>query len=767
MAKSRNIVVGNPREILQKYFGYTDEDQIPEELREDNTPKAFILPRKFWQDYDDAPLPTARSSTVIHEPDSLIAKKQDVGFIPDRRLLKKLEEEKEVEPFVPRQPKNFAVDYLARQPFKKYGLISSNLNDASPGRMEHFELKDVNVDPGGHLRRDQESERKFQISEITDTPVKIANKEGPLTDDKRPWYSDGWAEGADPNVLKKSPAFTEGGNDIDPPRHGGRGKPGRKGKGKRGSNEDDRRDSSGKRRGKKPRRSSLSSVGSQMDSNSSGSSSGSGYSCTCGLSSSSSGSGSSSSSSGSGEGGEGEDSSRKRSKSRRRKKGKSKHYSGEEDGEGEAGEEPRRKDIAIAANINIDQEVPPWAPTSWKPPPGYKGWIYKPKAVTQSAPDTSVKFGEDPRNMMPGSDWFRAFGVVKKAEREGTIENLRHILGFIEGEDELKKLEMPDDEGMSDHGGEEWDVMERLPRGDLPSRRIYPEHPTPEHFKYYRSYPLYPSLSTERYFEWYKDVDRLMNPFGIRRVHRPAGFSKSMTHINWNDPKEAAKWYSYGYRRPDTKPKPERLDYETKDYIYNNARSIMLMPPKRVIPKYIDDRHGTNHLLEPSGLVRKFIFREDFGRIPEYLMGRNEEQCRPRCPDMDKFYRPHRCKYLHGHIHCKICMRPHPTVKSYNRECQCDMTPQDYERASVYRSGSRFMDCSSDSNGVQYLYGSSKYKKGVKSSNNFDVESVLNDLGLGEEYRRSKAARGGSQNLSNVNCSSLRVNVSNSSPVYV
>lgn len=109
-------------------------------------------------------------------------------------------------------------------------------------------------------------------------------------------------------------------------------------------------------------------------------------------------------------------------------------------------------------------------------------------------------------------------------------------------------------------------------------------------------------------------------------------------------------------------------------------------------------------------------------------------------------------------------MRAHPTVKTYNRAWECDMTPQDYERASEYRAGSHFMGSSSPS-AVQFVY--SRSKKGAKATNNFDVECLLNDLGLGEEYRRSKAARGGSQNLNSVTGSSVQVNLSRTSPVYV
>lgn len=675
MGKSRNIVIGPPREILKKYFGYKDDDQLPEDLQHDATPKAFILPRKMWRQYDDTYSPdTAHHDEKLGSPVKDKKPEDDSAFQLDKRILKRMEEEKDVEPLIPRQPKNFAVDYLARKPYKKYGMLSTPLNDASPGMMEHLELRDINVDPGGHLRREH-TDRQFKISDITDTPVKVAPKEGKLKDDKRPWYADDWAEGADPDKVGKSPNFTTGLDDIE--HRPGEGDFRKKPKGKKGDEDhDDDWNRPRKRRGK--HKSHTRGSGSTRGSSDSSGSSSSGYSCTCGESSSSSGSTTSEGSSagegsGSGDGG----SSKKRSK--RRKHKKKRRGDGEEE-EGLDGEDPSTKEMAVLAQIPEDG-VPPWAPASWKPPTGYKGWIYKPKE-TQSAPETTVHLeeGADARKG-PTHDWFRAYGVVKKAEKEGDIERLRHLLGHIDEEDDLKKFEEPEPEPGQGSEEEEEDVMERLPRGDLPYPATYPEIAPPDNFKYYRSYPLYPTLSNERYFEWYKDVDRLANPFGKKRGnYRPAGFSKSMGNIDWNDPKEAAKWYAYGYRPPNNKPKPERENYETKDFIYDNARSIMLMPRRRVVPKYIDDRKGTSHLLEPSGLMKRFVFRGDFGKVPEYIMCRNEELGRPPYPDMDKFYRPHRCKYLHGHIHCKICMRPHATVKNRGGggdQWHCEMTPRD------------------------------------------------------------------------------------------
>lgn len=287
-------------------------------------------------------------------------------------------------------------------------------------------------------------------------------------------------------------------------------------------------------------------------------------------------------------------------------------------------------------------DMPAWVPLQWRPPKGYTGWVQKDGEQdrrTSSTPNMPMPFQDEEE-----SDWLKAFDIVKNAEKDpDELARLKNLLNGSPSEDE------------------EPDPMERLPR-ETPSRREYPKYDFPPEFQYYRSYPLYPTISTERYYEWYKDISRLKDPTERRKSIRPVGPSRSAEHIDWNDPKEASKWHSYGYRRPATKPKPQRPDFDTRDYVYDNARSTVIQVPRKVVPKYIDDRNGTSHFLEPSGLAQKYVKRNDYGTIPPYLMSRNQELGRPPIPDMDKFYEPHRCKVTRD-LRCKICRSPVPTTK--------------------------------------------------------------------------------------------------------
>lgn len=193
--------------------------------------------------------------------------------------------------------------------------------------------------------------------------------------------------------------------------------------------------------------------------------------------------------------------------------------------------------------------------------------------------------------------------------------------------------------------------------------------------KYYRSYPMYPTLSNERFFEWYKDLRRLQDPLAKQDELKKKRRSKSLDDADISlsryprtrtsgdsgstDRPTRSDRTSYTYHHSDGKP--ERKDYSIKDYIYDNARSIAIMPPRRPVPRYVDDRKGTTHLLEPSGLLHRYVHKDEFGKIPYYLRWRNEELGRPSDPDFDKFYSFHRCKFQYGHIHCKHCNRAYPT----------------------------------------------------------------------------------------------------------
>jgi hypothetical protein len=104
---------------------------------------------------------------------------------------------------------------------------------------------------------------------------------------------------------------------------------------------------------------------------------------------------------------------------------------------------------------------------------------------------------------------------------------------------------------------------------------------------------------------------------------------------------------------PPSKPKPKKGPNDI-DFLLKNALQTVRMPPKRPVPYYIDDVRGSRHPYCTSGLERMFVYKEDFGKIPQYLQERNVELGRPAVPDFRKFYQNHDCKFYHRHVHCKV-----------------------------------------------------------------------------------------------------------------
>jgi len=62
-----------------------------------------------------------------------------------------------------------------------------------------------------------------------------------------------------------------------------------------------------------------------------------------------------------------------------------------------------------------------------------------------------------------------------------------------------------------------------------------------------------------------------------------------------------------------------------KNFINTNAVENIMSVPKKSLPKYVDTKGGNTNLLEPSGLVPKYIKKPDFGETPAYLKKRNAE----------------------------------------------------------------------------------------------------------------------------------------------
>ncbi|NWI47712.1 ENKUR protein, partial [Picathartes gymnocephalus] len=65
-----------------------------------------------------------------------------------------------------------------------------------------------------------------------------------------------------------------------------------------------------------------------------------------------------------------------------------------------------------------------------------------------------------------------------------------------------------------------------------------------------------------------------------------------------------------------------------KDFINKNAVAVIKGEPKKPRPFCVDTRQGDKYLLEPSGLVPKYIKKKNYGVIPKYVTQRNEEMKR-------------------------------------------------------------------------------------------------------------------------------------------
>ncbi|KAJ8396790.1 hypothetical protein AAFF_G00013890 [Aldrovandia affinis] len=65
-----------------------------------------------------------------------------------------------------------------------------------------------------------------------------------------------------------------------------------------------------------------------------------------------------------------------------------------------------------------------------------------------------------------------------------------------------------------------------------------------------------------------------------------------------------------------------------KDFIKSNAIENILTPPRKPRASYAFTKNGDKQLLEPSGLVPKYVNKKDYGQTPEYLQQRKEEERR-------------------------------------------------------------------------------------------------------------------------------------------
>ena len=65
---------------------------------------------------------------------------------------------------------------------------------------------------------------------------------------------------------------------------------------------------------------------------------------------------------------------------------------------------------------------------------------------------------------------------------------------------------------------------------------------------------------------------------------------------------------------------------EEKNFLANNKKEVKekqnTYVPER---KYVDTKGGDKHTLEPSGLKLRYVFKKDFGKVPQYLAKRDVE----------------------------------------------------------------------------------------------------------------------------------------------
>lgn len=79
-------------------------------------------------------------------------------------------------------------------------------------------------------------------------------------------------------------------------------------------------------------------------------------------------------------------------------------------------------------------------------------------------------------------------------------------------------------------------------------------------------------------------------------------------------------------RKPDIPKEPPLMGIQSKkNFITTNAVENIMSNAKKPVPKYVDTAKGKTNLLEPSGLVPKYLKKQDFGEVPMYIKKRNAE----------------------------------------------------------------------------------------------------------------------------------------------
>lgn len=111
-------------------------------------------------------------------------------------------------------------------------------------------------------------------------------------------------------------------------------------------------------------------------------------------------------------------------------------------------------------------------------------------------------------------------------------------------------------------------------------------------------------------------------------VPTPTDYLKKRSKEPVLPPKTEISATEYNKRKPHVPrhdDKPLMGIRTNKNFINTNAVENIMSVPKKPLPKFVDTRRGDNNLLDASGLVPKYIKKEEYGKVPEYLTKRNEE----------------------------------------------------------------------------------------------------------------------------------------------
>ncbi|XP_075231700.1 enkurin-like [Lycorma delicatula] len=77
---------------------------------------------------------------------------------------------------------------------------------------------------------------------------------------------------------------------------------------------------------------------------------------------------------------------------------------------------------------------------------------------------------------------------------------------------------------------------------------------------------------------------------------------------------------------PSFKIKPKKNDKASeKNFRKQNIIHMIKSTPKKPTPALVDTPYGNKQKLKPSGLLPNFIFKEGFGKVPNYLLIRKKE----------------------------------------------------------------------------------------------------------------------------------------------